>query len=331
MSFIEGIGDDFLYALGFFLFIGIVSLAWFSTHVNYIHFPPTLFIIERRTRRNNEDESERTSSVSPSRLTPPTEQFPIPSSENETQAEHDSDNESSENDEFNAEQIPLVPESTSIQTEQSQCIQPDSVETIIDESTAVEENESPSLRIIIKFLNDTKKEILANPNDTISKLKQLHFAGELATNKIIRFIYQGRELQDRETLQICNIRDQTTIHCQITARRHEPTNQRNDDMPSGTHMNRNDFDTSTLIDSSPVNVSSHFLLLLTLMLGFVWYLRIKYRVLFSPISTVVLVLITIIFLIFTCGSFLATRRTLFHRRQPVTTIAITPIQHVHLD
>ncbi|CAF4809971.1 unnamed protein product, partial [Rotaria socialis] len=68
--------------------------------------------------------------------------------------------------------------------------------------------------------------------DRVHLPTSLHFAGELATNKIIRFIYQGRELQDRETLQICNIRDQTTIHCQITARRHEPTNQRNDDMPS---------------------------------------------------------------------------------------------------
>lgn len=53
MSFIEGIGDDFLYAFGFLLFIGIVSLAWLSTHVNHIHFPTTLFIIERRTRRRN--------------------------------------------------------------------------------------------------------------------------------------------------------------------------------------------------------------------------------------------------------------------------------------
>ena len=53
MSFIEGIGDDFLYAFGFLLFIGLITLAWLSTHVNNIHFPTTLFIIERRTRRRN--------------------------------------------------------------------------------------------------------------------------------------------------------------------------------------------------------------------------------------------------------------------------------------
>ncbi|CAF3026343.1 unnamed protein product [Rotaria sp. Silwood2] len=172
MSFIEGIGDDFLYVFGFLLFIGIVSLAWLSTHVNYIHFPTTLFIIERRTRRNNEDESERTSSVSPSRLTPSNEQSTFPSSENEIQTEHESDNESSDVDEFNSEQIPLVTESNITQIQQSECRHTNSVDTNNQQQTTSNEEESESLKIIIKFLNDTKKEILANSNDTISKIKQ---------------------------------------------------------------------------------------------------------------------------------------------------------------
>lgn len=165
----------------------------------------------------------------------------------------------------------------------------------------------------------------------ISNLFRIHFADELASNKIIRFIYQGRELQDPEILRSCNIRDQTTIHCQITARRNESTNQRNDGPSSNTHPNRNRFNSTAFVDPSPVNISSHFVLLLTLVLGFVWYLRIKYRVLFTPISTVILVLLTVLFLIFTCGSLFATRRTLINGRQPTTTIAITAIQHAHQD
>ena len=86
---------------------------------------------------------------------------------------------------------------------------------------------------------------------------------------MIRFIYQGRELQDRETLRTYNIRDETIIHCQISAKRHESTNQRNNGTSSGTHVNRDRFDTSAFIDSSPVNISSHFILLLTLILGFI--------------------------------------------------------------
>ncbi len=158
---------------------------------------------------------------------------------------------------------------------------------------------------------------------------RLYFADELANNKMIRFIYQGRELQDRETLRTYNIRDQTIIHCQISTRRNETINQRTDGISSSTHINRNAFDATAFIDTSPVNISSHFILLLSLILGFIWYLRIKYRALFSPISTIVLILITIIFLIFTCGSLITTRRQTPNTRQ--TTIAITPIQHVHLD
>lgn len=80
MSFIEGIGDDLLYAFGFLVLIGIICLAWLSTHVNNIHLPTTLLVIERRTRRRNEDELDRaTSSDHP------------PSSANETLTEHESD------------------------------------------------------------------------------------------------------------------------------------------------------------------------------------------------------------------------------------------------
>lgn len=103
MSLIEGIGDDLLYAVGFLGFLGIISLAWFSTRVNQIPFPSTLFIIERRTRRRNgtskfteccsiessvrisEEETER-SSVSPTpshEATPPIRQDPL--------TEHESD------------------------------------------------------------------------------------------------------------------------------------------------------------------------------------------------------------------------------------------------
>jgi len=311
MSFIEGIGDDFLYVIGFLVFIGIVSLAWFSTHVNQLHFPPTLFIIERRTqRRNDNEEIDQTSS------TPSNEQQTVSSpSGNETQTEHETDNELSEPEEFHCEQPTVTP----IQ-EQIPC-----------EHLSSDDKDSESIQITIKFLNETRKDIVANPNDTISKVKQLHFAEDLANNKMVRFIYQGRELQDRETLRTYNIRDQTTIHCQITARRIEPSNQQNDHRTSShaTHRNHNTFDASALIDTSPVNISSQFVLLLSLILGFIWYLRIKYRVLFSPISTVILILITLLFLIFTCGSLLTARRSTSNSRP--TTITVTPVQHAHLD
>ena len=161
-------------------------------------------------------------------------------------------------------------------------------------------------------------------------LFRLNFADELASNKMVRFIYQGRELQDTETLRTCNIRDQTIIHCQISVRRHEPSSHRHDGTSTSPHLNPNGFDASVFIDAAPINLSSHFVVLLSAVLGAVWYLRIKYRLLFSPISTIVLVLMTMIFLIFTCGSLLSRRRTISNGGSTAA-IAIAPIAHAHVD
>ena len=44
-----------------------------------------------------------------------------------------------------------------------------------------------------------------------------HFAGELAENMLVRFIFNGRELRhDASTLQSCNITDGSVIHCLLT-------------------------------------------------------------------------------------------------------------------
>ena len=55
-----------------------------------------------------------------------------------------------------------------------------------------------------------------------------HFAGELAENMLVRFIYNGRELRhDASTLQSCNITDGSVIHCLLTrgAQPEENSNQ----------------------------------------------------------------------------------------------------------
>lgn len=50
--------------------------------------------------------------------------------------------------------------------------QPSAVETPPTEQPTADHEENSSMTVIIKFLNDTRKEILAHPNDTISKIKQ---------------------------------------------------------------------------------------------------------------------------------------------------------------
>ena len=151
---------------------------------------------------------------------------------------------------------------------------------------------------------------------SLNLLFRLHFSEELANNKIIRFIHQGRELQDSETLRNYQIRDQTVIHCHISTPRH-PSPNRFDDSTAHSHFNANG------IDTSPIRMSQHFFLCVAFVLALTWYLRVHYRVLFTPISTILLILVTMIFLIFTCAPLFRPAQSSPNRR------VSTHVQHVH--
>ena len=166
-------------------------------------------------------------------------------------------------------------------------------------------NLSQSIRIIPsrKSKGVRRREKQQQVSSTVVfRFSRLYFADELSNNQIIRLISQGQELEDDQTLRRYNIRDQTIIHCQITSqRRHSTPIRLNNRISSSSN-------TSSFLDLSPINISFHFLLLSTLVLGSLWCLRLYYRVLFTPISTIILILVTVLFLIFTCGPFLSRRR-----------------------
>lgn len=92
------------------------------------------------------------------------------------------------------------------------------------------------INILIKFVNEKEMRIKARPNDTILLLKRTHFATELNSSKIVRFIYQGQFLCDKNTIRSYNIRDQTTIHCHITSKQ-----------PTANQLNSADFNNTSNI------------------------------------------------------------------------------------
>jgi hypothetical protein len=81
---------------------------------------------------------------------------------------------SSEIDEFNSEQIPITTESniSQIQEQLQRNNNINPIEINNYQQATSDESDNQSLKITIKFLNDTQKEISANLNDTISKVKQ---------------------------------------------------------------------------------------------------------------------------------------------------------------
>jgi hypothetical protein len=70
-----------------------------------------------------------------------------------------------------SEQTPISTESNVSPIQESQSNNNINLNESIAQSPSID-GEDQSLRITIKFLNETQKSIVANPNDTISKLKR---------------------------------------------------------------------------------------------------------------------------------------------------------------
>ena len=75
---------------------------------------------------------------------------------------------SSEIDEFNSESTPIINE-----TRDPPILEPtECIPTNNDQPITSDEQENQPISIVIKFLNDTRKEISVNLNDTILKVKE---------------------------------------------------------------------------------------------------------------------------------------------------------------
>ncbi|XP_059174200.1 uncharacterized protein LOC131954490 [Physella acuta] len=146
----------------------------------------------------------------------------------------------------------------------------------VADSNEEQENAISRIRVKLKYMNETQRLVYANPFDTIGDFRRTHFQPELQDNKWVRFIYNGQDLRDdTRTLQACNVNDNCTMHCLITA-------QSQATAPSG-HGHEDDEDSIMGVMMYP---------LFTAILLLVWYFRFTYRQYFSAMSTVCLIGIT---------------------------------------
>jgi hypothetical protein len=117
-----------------------------------------------------------------------------------------------------------VESSTTMTTTTTPLVVDHSEAKVVDEDSAnnLSNTNENLINILIRFVSEKERRIQARPNDTILILKKQYFGQELATNKIVRFIYQGQFLCDKNTVKSYNIKDQTTIHCHITTKLNQP-------------------------------------------------------------------------------------------------------------
>ncbi|CAH1775184.1 unnamed protein product [Owenia fusiformis] len=126
------------------------------------------------------------------------------------------------------------------------------------------------IKVRIKYLDERQRQVFAKPETTIQNFRRDHFPGELAENKLVRFIFNGQELRnDLATLEAYNIQDNSAIHCLLS----DPQRQ-NDEL--------------VYQDQAEIDLSALMLPLFGVILGLVWYCRVMYRNYFNATSTLAL-------------------------------------------
>ncbi|XP_060070980.1 transmembrane and ubiquitin-like domain-containing protein 1 [Ylistrum balloti] len=150
------------------------------------------------------------------------------------------------------------------------------------------------IRIRLKYLNDTQRNVVASPTDTVGQFRRVNFATELEDNKVVRFIFNGRDLRsDTMTLDSYNVVDNSVLHCLIT--------QMNRDTSPPRIDTEGGFDMGTIM-----------LPLFGVILCIMWYLRFEYRPFFSATSTISLFGITSLYVAAVLASWESHRRGNVH-------------------
>ncbi|XP_068118632.1 transmembrane and ubiquitin-like domain-containing protein 2 [Hyperolius riggenbachi] len=142
--------------------------------------------------------------------------------------------------------------------------------------------EEALITVRLKFLNETEEVALVGPDDTIGTLKSKYFPGQEPQMKLI---FQGQLLQDSsQTLRSLHITDNCVIHChrsQATA----PSS------PAGPEAGGASAEHTGL--SPPIG--NLMIPVFVVMLALIWYFRINYRQFFTAPATVSLVGVTVFF------------------------------------
>ena len=147
-----------------------------------------------------------------------------------------------------------------------------------------------SVRIKLKFLNDSQREVTAPLNEKLGRFKRRHFADDLAENKTIRLIFNGHVLNgDREPLSSYGLFDNCVVHCVISRNRQEdPSSQHQ--APAGSRETRRDDEFDGL------DLSHLCYPLLGSVLVIIWWCQLMYSHYFSIASSLSLVSLTVLFL-----------------------------------
>lgn len=162
---------------------------------------------------------------------------------------------------------------------------------VSDPASSVKENEEQerppgSIKIRLKFLDETQRYVFAQLTEQVGSFKRQHFSIEMDANRCIRLIFNGQLLsQDTSTLAQYGLFDNCVVHCHVSQPQH--TNRTNGQSELAAQ------------DEDDAYVSGLLAPLLYCVMVVMWYLRYEYGHLFNTMSTVILLFLTALLLIST--------------------------------
>ncbi|XP_068210813.1 transmembrane and ubiquitin-like domain-containing protein 1 [Palaemon carinicauda] len=144
-----------------------------------------------------------------------------------------------------------------------------------------------SIRIRLKFLDETQKFVFAQLTEQVGSFKRQHFSIEMDANRRIRLIFNGQLLsQDTSTLAQYGLFDNCVVHCHVS-------------QPQQMGQNSSQTRNVTVHEDEDAYVTNLLAPLLYCVMVVMWFLRYEYSHLFNTMSTVILLFLTALLLIST--------------------------------
>ncbi|XP_050710212.1 transmembrane and ubiquitin-like domain-containing protein 1 [Eriocheir sinensis] len=165
-----------------------------------------------------------------------------------------------------------------------------------------------SIKIRLKFLDETQRHVFAQLTEKVGSFKRQHFSIELDDNRRIRLIFNGQLLsRDSSTLAQYGLFDNCVVHCHVSQPQLLPRTPGR----SGEAAAQEEED---------AYVSRLLAPLLYAVMVVMWYLRYEYGHLFNTMSTIILLFLTALLLISTYLLYITQ-----HVPQTATAAAATPV------
>uniref|UniRef100_A0A023GH81 Putative conserved plasma membrane protein n=1 Tax=Amblyomma triste TaxID=251400 RepID=A0A023GH81_AMBTT len=143
-----------------------------------------------------------------------------------------------------------------------------------NEEAEDEEEQEEGFSVRLKYLNETERLVRGRPDETVGSFKRRHFAAELASQRLVRLIFNGGQLRDDSArLSACGLSEGCVVHVHVSTAPVIPS-----DAASSNSSGEGD-----------LNLGALMWPLFAATLGILWVLHFQYRELFNTPSTVVLV------------------------------------------